>query len=156
MNKIIKDVAIDPNPMRKNRIAVFGEGGIPETHLKMIAEAMVKALKANNIVYTISTDPLGHYVRKACKKYGLKTYNRKVRDVGIGRDSDLPMLQEIAVAGLAWRVESFYCLYDPEVKTRDTVHSFARMGMETHTRMHRFLNCKEIAYNPLIFKQDKQ
>lgn len=156
MAKIIRDFAIDPNTMRKNRIAVFGEQGIPKAHLRMIADAMVRALNCDNIVYTISTDPLGRYVRKACKKYGLKTYNRKVREVGIGRDTDIPMLQELAVAGLAWRVESFYCLYDPEVKNSKALDSFARMGIETHNRMHRFLNCKKIMYNPLIFKQDKQ
>lgn len=156
MVKVAKDVAIYPNPKRKNRVAVFGEQGIPKLHLRMIAEAMVRALEENIIVYTISTDPFGKAVRQACKKYGLKTYTRKVRDVGRGKDTDIPILQELAVAGLAWRVESFYCLYDPEVKTRDAVASFARIGMDTHVRMHRFLNCKQVAYNKLIFKQEQE
>jgi hypothetical protein len=153
MNKISRELTIVPNLNRKNKVAVFGEKGIPNLHLRMIADSLVRSLNCDNVVYTVSSDLLGHYVRLACKKYKIATYNRKVREVGIGVDSDIPTLQELVVAGLAWKVEIFYCIYDPEIKTRDSIDSFSRIAMNTHSRMSQFLNCKNIVYNNRIFNE---
>lgn len=139
---------------RKNRVAILGEHCLRTDHLEMIAEGIVKTLTVDNIVYTVSSDKLGRQVRRVCKEKGIRTFNRKVRPLGIGASTDLSVLQELVVAGLAWRVELFYCVYDPDVRTLDAKNSFARHGMNIHARMNNLLNCKEFVYNRRLFNGD--
>lgn len=143
MARISQEVTAPPDPRRYNKIAIFGDQHLERWQAKQLAIAIIKDLPVHNTVYTISTDLLGHMVRRECKKRGIKTYNRKVRQPEGEYDEN--NMKELTVAGLSWKVETFYCVLN-ELKRQP---SFARFAIEIGQSMSYFVNCKVLAYNKI-------
>ena len=150
---ISREVTAPPYKSRKGKVAVVGEGLILHEHLEMLAPSIVTNLPTGCTVYTVSTDYLGHCVRLECKRRGIKTFNYKVQEVSKEPDTySLVEQQELIIARMAWKVETFYCLYDPEIKTHQSKDCFSRLAMSVCERMNKLLNCKTLVYNHRIFQ----